>query len=86
MDIANLTYEELAELNLKIVKRLNELNKEKTLNELRIFEIGEIVVFKNDEGKELRGRVVRINQKTLSVKTEEGIWYVYPSKAKKIDI
>lgn len=68
------------------MKRINELNRAKVLNELQKFEIGEEVVFNNAEGKEIKGKVVRINQKTLSVKTEEGNWYVLPSSAKKTNI
>jgi hypothetical protein len=45
---------------------------------LQSFDVGDQVSFKH-EGKTITGTVIRVNQKSLSVKTKEGTrWYVDP--------
>lgn len=83
MSIENLSFEELIELNSKIVKRLRELNKIEKHKELQRFEVGDSVYFINN-GKTITGTVIRINQRTLSIKTAQGMWYVAPRAVKKI--
>ena len=78
MDIDNLTLEELAELHRNICKRIRELHKKNLFEKLQSFEVGDQVSF-NHEGKTITGTVIRVNQKSLSVKTKEGArWYVDP--------
>ncbi len=78
MDIENLSLEQLAELHRKICKRIRELHKKNLFEKLQSFEVGDQVSF-NHEGKIITGTVMRVNQKSLSVKTKEGArWYVDP--------
>ena len=78
MDIENLSLEQLAELHRKISKRIRELHKKNLFEKLQSFEVGDQVSF-NHEGKIITGAVIRVNQKSLSVKTKEGArWYVDP--------
>lgn len=82
-DIENLSLEELYNLHHKIVRRINELNIIKLYDKLKDFQIGEQVDFIN-KGNTIIGTIVRINQKTLSVKTKEGSWYVDPRAVNRI--
>jgi hypothetical protein len=54
------------------------LHKKNLFEKLQSFDVGDQVSF-NHEGKTITGIVIRINQKSLSVKTKEGArWYVDP--------
>lgn len=78
MDIASLSLKELVDLNHKICKRIRELHKKNLFEKLQSFEAGNQVSF-HYEGKTITGTVIRVNQKTLSVKTKEGArWHVDP--------
>ena len=78
MDIENLSLGQLDELHRKICKRIRELHKKNLFEKLQSFEVGDQVSF-NHEGNIVTGTVIRVNQKTLSVKIKEGSrWYVDP--------
>jgi hypothetical protein len=84
MNIENMTPEELIELHHKVCKRLMGLNKIKLFERLQSFEIGDHVSFKHGENI-ISGTVIRVNQKSLSIKTKEGArWYVDPRAVRKI--
>lgn len=86
MDINNLSLEELVLLHRKICKRIRELNKIKLFEKLQNFEAGDQVSF-NHEGNTITGTVIRVNQKSLSIKTKEGsYWYVDPRNVTKIHL
>ena len=82
-EIENLSPEELIELHRKIYKRIRELQRGNLLKELQDFEIGNEISFKH-EGTPITGTVIRINQKSLSVRTDKGNWYVSPRSATKL--
>lgn len=87
MDIENLSLEELRELNWKILKRMQKLRKMKLYGDLQKFDAGDRISF-NGKGEELlTGTVLRVNQKSLTVKTDQGtMWYVAPALAAKIQL
>lgn len=77
VDIDKLSKEELLELNKKIIVRLKYLSERETLEFSKKFRVGDVVEFQNEEAM-TRGIVIRINRKTLSIKTEEGQWNIPP--------
>jgi hypothetical protein len=77
--------EQLVELNREICKRIRELHRKKLYQELGNFEVGEKVLFKH-EGDTISGTIIRINQKSLSIETEKGLWYVDPRFVTKFDL
>lgn len=85
MDIEHLSPEELMELHRKIWRRLKELRRMKLYKELQKFEIGDKVSFKN-KGDSITGTVVRVNQKSLTIRTSQGVWYVDPDFVTKIQL
>jgi len=85
VDIENLSLEELVELHLKICKRIRELNRAKLSEKLGNFEVGDKVYFKH-EADTLTGTVIRVNKKSLSIRTEKGLWRVDPRLVTKISL
>ena len=77
MDIEKMSLDELIDLNRRVVGRIEYLHGLKTRSQLDRFEIGDRVGFQN-EGRMVEGTVVRVNRKTLSVKTKEGSWNIPP--------
>ncbi len=76
-DIEKLSMEELLELNRRIIHRFQYLRSLKTRAELDKFEVGDRVSFRSD-GREVEGIVVRVNRKTVSVKTKDSHWTIPP--------
>ena len=83
IEIEKLSLKELVELHDKIARRLWELQKGKLSEELGEFQIGDKVSFQA-EGKMIIGIVIRVNKKTLSIRSQEGCWYVSPWMVKKV--
>ena len=83
IQIENLSLKELVELHDKIAKRIWELEKGKLSEKLGEFQIGDRVSFQS-EGKTISGTVIRVNRKTLSVRSQENYWYVAPWAVTKI--
>ncbi|NCP67918.1 hypothetical protein GW832_06445 [bacterium] len=81
--IENLSLKELVELHDRIARRIWELEKGKLSEKLGEFQIGEKVSFQS-ESKAITGIVIRVNRKTLSVRSQEGYWYVAPWAVTKI--
>jgi hypothetical protein len=77
MDIEKLSLEQLLELNKRICRRVDYLQSLKTRAHLDRFEIGDRVSFQS-EGRPVEGVVVRVNQKTLSIKTKDTYWRIHP--------
>ncbi len=69
-----MTEDELRSLNREIYKRLEIMTYTKRKIELMSFRVGDRVEF--DNGREIiSGTVVRINQKTASIETDDGPGY-----------
>jgi hypothetical protein len=85
IDIETLTYEELLNLNRRIVARLKLLDASRSFKEMLDFSIGNIVEFGTNDGRLVRGTVSRINRKTVTVVTSSGEkWNVSPSLLKRV--
>ncbi len=85
IDIDSMTYEELIELNHKIVERLKFLDFMNTHNKMVQFKPGDQVCFEpGDRGKQF-GTLVKYNKKTVTVITESGQkWNVSPHLLRKV--
>lgn len=85
VEIGKLSMEELVQLHRNICKRIGELNRDRLFEKLQEFEIGDKVSF-NHDGDIITGTVIRINRKSLSIKTNKGNWYVDPRNVTKISL
>lgn len=84
LDLANLTEEELIELNRRIIERIRLLRQARCRDSMVEFNIGDRVTFKPDCGHEITGTVVRRNRKSITVVTADGHqWRVSPTFLKK---
>lgn len=77
IQIENLSLKELVELHDKIARRMWELGRTELAAKLGEFQIGDSVSFQS-EGKTITGTVIRVNRKTLSIRSPEGYFYVPP--------
>lgn len=79
-----LSYEELVELNRRIVEKLNIMQKVKQLSAMSNFSIGDSAYFV-EQGSKTSGKVVRLNRKTVGFETDTGKYYnISPSLLVKI--
>jgi len=88
INLASLTYDELIELNHKIVERLKFLDTMHTHEEMMQFSPGDKVSFQPSGRERQVGTLVKFNKKTVTVITESGQkWNISPqilSKVKKV--
>ena len=84
--IEKLNEQQLRQLNHIIVERLKLVNSAKALQALSKFNIGDVVSF-DHYGEIIEGRIIRINQKTVSIITldQKQRWKVAPAFLKKED-
>ena len=84
-DIDSLSYDELVELNHKIVARLKFLDSMHTHKEMMQFSPGDKVCFEPPGRGKLFGTLVKYNKKTVTVITESGQkWNVSPHLLSKV--
>ena len=82
--IPKLDENQLILLNHQIVERLKLLNKARQLNEMSKYTVGEKVSF-DHYGRIITGKIIRLNQKTVSRLTDENEkWNVAPALISKI--
>ena len=77
MDIERLSLEQLFDLNRQVVGRIEHLQGLKTRANLARFQVGDRVSFPS-EGRQIEGIVIRVNQKTISIKTKDSYWRIHP--------
>lgn len=85
--INRLGEDDLRMLNRLIVERVNRLAQEKRRRLLGKFYVGDLVQFKSSNGELKKGRVLRVNQKTISIDVGDGLgwWKVSPGLVELID-
>lgn len=83
IDIEKLSLEELLDLNRRVVRRIDYLHSLKTRAHLDRFEPGDKVSFQSD-GRAVHGIVVRVNSKTLSIRTKDTHWNIHPRFVTKL--
>jgi hypothetical protein len=79
LDLTKLSEDDLAELNRRIVERLQLLRSAKSLAQLARVSVGMLVDFDTDDGRTISGTVARLNQRTATVVTASGRWRVSPA-------
>ena len=85
IDIEQLTYEELLELNHKIVERLKFLDSMNTHQEMSKFNPGDEVSFSHPTQGVLSGTLLKYNKKTVTIVTSSGQkWNVSPHLLRKV--
>lgn len=77
LDIESLSLDQLLELNRSVIRRIEHLQGLKTRAHLERFDVGDRVSFQGD-GRPAEGVVIRVNQKSVSVKTSDGYWRIHP--------
>ena len=78
IDIDHLSFEELLELNRRVVARLKALEPMRVQAEMMRFRPGQRVRFEH-QGRRLFGTLVKHNRKTVTVITDQGErWNVSP--------
>lgn len=77
--------DELIRLNEYIVKRIRLISDTKEMEKVQDFELLEKVYFIDDRGKRIDGTVIRLNKKTITIKTGNGMeWRVSPNFLKRL--
>jgi len=85
VDIDSLSYDELLELNHKIVARLKFLESMHAYKKMVQFNPGDQVCFEPPGRDKLFGTLVQYNKKTVTVITESGQkWNVSPHLLRKV--
>lgn len=74
--LSKLSVEELRQLNHDVVSVLNAKVRAKQVQLAAKFNIGDTVLLNR---RNLKGTVIKINQKSIIVKTERGDWKCSPS-------
>ena len=78
IDIDGLSYEELVQLNQRIVERLKMLQAMQAHVDMMAFNLGARVSFDSQEGRQL-GTLVKYNRKTVNVLGDDGRqWRISP--------
>jgi hypothetical protein len=84
IDIDRLNYEQLIDLNNRVVARLKFLEQMQAHSAMLEFRVGERVAFQPPGQGELQGVLVKYNQKTVTVLTDAGqSWKVAPGFLRK---
>lgn len=85
IDIDSMNYDELVDLNQRIVARLKFLDSMHAHKEMMQFGIGDQVCFEPPGRGKQFGRLVKYNRKTVTVITESGQkWNVSPHLLSKV--
>lgn len=85
INIDDLSIDELMELNRRIVQRLKFLDTVQSHNDMLKFNPGDKVSFEPPGRGRLLGTLIKYNQKTVSILTEDGQrWNVTPSLVTKL--
>lgn len=78
IDLDRMTYEELLDLNHRVVARLKMLDSMQAHQEMMSFNLGACVSFETQHGR-MVGKVVKFNRKTVTVITSDSRrWNVSP--------
>ena len=83
IDLTNLSDDELVRLNHEIIALVKARHRLQSRREMLAFDLGERVTFKSPEGGRVSGTIIRVNQKSLTLATEHGVWRVPPCAVSK---
>ena len=77
-NLAQMSDDELLSLNKEIIALLMARQRHEQREGLLAFDVGERVSFQGPEGRPINGTIKRVNQKTLSIVTDHGLWKIDP--------
>lgn len=84
--IKNLSEKELIYLNRLVIERLKLISQEKSTTQMMRFNIGERVSFTAPDGRRKQGVIVRLNKKTVSLRTDDDEnWNVAPGLLRNLN-
>ncbi|MBC8388880.1 MAG: hypothetical protein H8E13_12635 [Actinobacteria bacterium] len=76
---------DLVQLNNYIVKRIKLISSAIAIKEVHDFDLLDRVYFINNDGNRIIGTIVRLNQKTVTIKSDDGVrWRVSPYFLKRL--
>lgn len=85
VDLNRYTEHELIELNHRVVERIRFLRRGRCQETMAAFNVGDRVSFRPPDGNEVSGTVVRLNTKSITVVSHDGIqWRVGPTLLTKM--
>ena len=85
IDVDNLFLDQLIQLHDKITRRIWQLQQAAYSDKLQEFQIEKKVKIHNEQGETVAGIIVRVNKKSLTVRTDTGNkWYVHPWAVTKV--
>lgn len=88
IDLSDYTKEDLIYLNHLIKERFDHLHQIEQYQAFTNYKVGDRVCFQTMEGRSVRGTIIRLNKKTVSM-IEDGNqmnWKVWPSLLTKLHI
>lgn len=78
LNLAQMSDDELLSLNHEIIDLLMARQRQERREGLLAFDVGERVSFQGPEGRPINGTIKRVNQKTLTISTDHGLWKIDP--------
>lgn len=75
-NLAQMSDDELLSLNHEIIALLMARQRQERREGLLAFSVGERVSFQGPEGRPINGTIKRVNQKTLTIATDHGLWKI----------
>ena len=84
IDLTGYSETDLIELNHRVIERIRVLRQDRFRSTITEFRVGDRVSFAPECGHEVVGTVVRLNRKSVTIVTTEGVqWRVAPVLLKK---
>ncbi len=83
--IKTLSKQELIALNKLVVERVKLIQQLEATNQMSHFNLGDWVKFNDQRGNILKGRIIKMNKKTVSIITDDNFqWNVHPSLLQEV--
>jgi hypothetical protein len=77
IDFAKFTDEELFDLNKRLVEHIKARHQARSQTAIAKFHVGDRVQFKTPEGELIKGTIIRINRKTVTLHSDDHLhWKV----------
>ncbi len=86
IDLTRYTESELLELNRRIIERIRFLRQGLCRESMAELNVGDRVSFVADHGREVVGTIIRLNRKSVTLVSTEGMqWRVAPTLVRRVD-
>jgi preprotein translocase subunit SecA len=85
IDFNSYSIKELSELNHQLVEHIRLRRQRESQQVMHKFDLGDLVCFENDYGEVIEGRIIRFNQKSVTIEKDCGhSWRVSPQLLEKV--